>query len=187
MWECSKCHNQNEEMAGYCYHCKTATRPDDGVGAVQGVQMENDVLLVLSFFIPIVGVILYLAFRGKSKKVAEAYLTWAIVAVCMVAYIVFVVCTGMVFGVREAVLIAVELGLIIGCVISLIGGNKKALYVLSFFFPIVGLISFIVKRESDRIAAKKCLKWALISIGIFACISVLLVAGWAISIYMLGA
>lgn len=41
-----------------------------------------------------------------------------------------------------------------------------ALKVLSFFFPIVGIILFIIDRDQKPRSAKECLKMSLISIGV---------------------
>jgi uncharacterized membrane protein len=41
-----------------------------------------------------------------------------------------------------------------------------ALKILSFFFPLVGIILYFVKKKEDLALAKSCLKMALISMGI---------------------
>lgn len=43
---------------------------------------------------------------------------------------------------------------------------ETLLNVLSFFFPIVGIILYFIERDSKPLRAKAALKWSLISIGV---------------------
>ncbi len=173
MWECSRCHGQNKDMAGYCYHCKTATRSEgDGVNVVQDVEVEKDIFLVLSFFIPIVGVILYCMNVRTAKKVAEAYLTWSIMSVCLVAYVAVVVYTGVLFGLIPALSILLSIGAILGATVSAVGGSRIAKHLVAGFFSVTCVL-FVV--------------FAYLEIGIYPAIgfaiglgALLLCALWAI-------
>lgn len=43
---------------------------------------------------------------------------------------------------------------------------ETLLNVLSFFFPIVGIILYFIERDTKPVRAKAALKWSLISIGV---------------------
>lgn len=73
---CKNCGRQIDDRAVVCVNCGCAVnddmlRPDD----VPSIGFN-----ILSFFIPIVGLILYAAHYKETPKKANAMLTWAIVS-----------------------------------------------------------------------------------------------------------
>lgn len=48
---------------------------------------------------------------------------------------------------------------------------------VSFFFPLIGLIIYAINIEKNDKLAKDCLKWALFSIGAYALLLILFIWG----------
>lgn len=55
--------------------------------------------------------------------------------------------------------------------------NNLVSKLISFFFPLIGLIIYAINVEKNDKLAKDCLKWALFGIGAYALLLILFIWG----------
>ena len=98
---CSKCGQQIHEDASICIHCVCATSVSATQVAPAAQDAPNAGFAVLGFFIPLVGLILYLLFSNngqplKAKSAGKGALIGVIVSVCI--SILYGIIVGVILG-----------------------------------------------------------------------------------------
>ncbi len=90
---CSNCGKEVSDQAVVCPHCGCAVQGGDSV------DIPSTGLNILSFFFPLVGLILYLVFRDKTPRKASALGKWA-----LIGFIAGIAFTVLMYGCSAALL-----------------------------------------------------------------------------------
>lgn len=89
---CKNCGKEIDDKAVVCVHCGVATNGEEANPA----DKPSIGLNILSFFIPIVGLILYFTMKKDTPKKASAIIKWTIASI--IIYVVFYACSGALMG-----------------------------------------------------------------------------------------
>lgn len=87
---CQKCGKEIHDEAVICVHCGCEVKPS--VKQQNAEDIPSTGLNVLAFFLPLVGLILYLVWHDKTPKRARSIGKWALISVIVsiVGYILLV-------------------------------------------------------------------------------------------------
>ncbi len=89
---CKNCGKEIDDKAAICIHCGVATNE----GEMNPEDQPSIGLNILSFLIPIVGLILYFTMKNSTPKKASAIIKWTIASI--IIYVVFYACSGALLG-----------------------------------------------------------------------------------------
>ncbi|HWP50212.1 MAG TPA: zinc ribbon domain-containing protein [Clostridia bacterium] len=89
---CKNCGKEIDDKAVICVHCGVAANDE----ALNPEDKPSIGLNILSFFIPLVGLILYFAMKGATPKKASSLIKWTIASI--IIYVVFYGCVGASLG-----------------------------------------------------------------------------------------
>lgn len=89
---CKNCGKEIDDKAVVCVHCGVAVN-DEGLNPEDKPSIG---LNILSFFIPLVGLILYFTMKGTTPKKASSLIKWTIASI--IIYVVFYACSGALLG-----------------------------------------------------------------------------------------
>lgn len=97
---CSKCGNQINDDAVVCLNCGCAVENAQSLPNNAEVDAPNTGMAVLGFFIPIVGLILYLIWKDKTPLKAKSAGKGALIG--FIAGVVFSIIWGAIIGATTA-------------------------------------------------------------------------------------
>ncbi len=89
---CKNCGKEIDDKAVVCVHCGVATSE----GGLIADDKPSIGLNILSFFIPLAGLIMYFVMKKDTPNKAKSIIKWTIVSI--VLYVVFYACSGALLG-----------------------------------------------------------------------------------------
>ena len=89
---CKNCGKEIDDQAVICVHCGVATNDE----ALNPEDRPSIGLNILSFFIPLIGLILYFTMKKDTPNKAKSIIKWTIVSIMI--YVVFYACSGALLG-----------------------------------------------------------------------------------------
>lgn len=89
---CKNCGKEVDDKAVVCVNCGVATS-EDGLNPDDKPSIG---LNILSFLIPLVGLVLYFAIKKQTPNKAQSLIKWTIASI--IIYVVFYSCSGALLG-----------------------------------------------------------------------------------------
>lgn len=89
---CKNCGKEIDEKAVVCVHCGVAANE----GGLNPEDKPSIGLNILSFFIPLAGLIMYFMMKKDTPNKAKSIIKWTIVSI--IIYVVFYSCSGALLG-----------------------------------------------------------------------------------------